>query len=62
MYNLCAASESVYREASCVAEHVEQLAPFGIFLKQRTVLALVNEESGLLSAKPVDMELQAVLC
>ena len=30
-------------------------------LQQRTVLALVYEETGLLTAQPVDMELQSVL-
>ena len=60
MYDVCSATHGVHRETSCVAEHVQYRAVFGVRLKQLAVFALVNEESGLLTAQPVDMELQTV--
>ena len=61
MYNLGSAAQGVNRETACVAEHVEQLAPFGVLLEQGSVLALVDKESGLLATQPVDVELQTIL-
>ena len=61
MYNLGSAAQGVNGETSCVAEHIQQFAPFGIFFEQGTVLSLVYKEAGLLSAKPVYVELKAIL-
>ena len=51
----------VERESSCVAEHIQHAAPAGIMLEQRAVVALVDEESRLLTFLPVDQEVKAVL-
>ena len=47
------------RETACIAEHIEHALALGIMLQERAVLTLVYEETGLLTAQPVDMELQA---
>ncbi len=57
----CASAHCIDGEAARVAEHVQHLPPLGEFLEQGAVLTLVNEETGLLTAEPVDVELQAVL-
>ena len=57
----CSATHGVNGEAARVAEHVEDGASFGVGLEQVAVLALVDEEAGLLSFQPVDVEVQAVL-
>ena len=60
MYEYGSASQSIEGESSCVAEHIEHTSSFSVFLKQATVVTLVNEETSLLSTKPVNMELKSV--
>ena len=61
MNQLCAATHGVNREAARVAEHIEHRTTLRVSLEQVAVLALVDEEAGLLTLQPVDMEVQAVL-
>ena len=58
---LGASTQGIEGETAGVAEHVEHLFAFGVTLDECAVLALVDEEAGLLPAQPVDTELQAVL-
>ena len=46
----------IEREATCIAEHIQYPTVLGVFLQQGTVLALVDEETRLLSVQPVDVE------
>ena len=55
------AAHGVEGEAARIAEHIEDIPAFGVTLQKRTVLALVDEETGLLALLPVDVEAQAVL-
>ncbi len=55
------ATHGIDRETAGIAEHVEHALALGIMLQQGAVLTLVYEETGLLTAQPVDMELQSVL-
>ena len=55
------AAHGVDGEAAGVAEHIEHLAASGIALEQGAVVALVEEEAGLLPLHPVDVEAEAVL-
>ena len=57
----CSSPHGIERETTCVAEHIEQTAAVSIVLEQRTVLTMVNEEAGLLSAQPVNIEQQTIL-
>ena len=61
MHFLCPTAHGINRKAASVAEHIQHRATMGILLDQCTVVALVNEEAGLLTSKPVDMETEAVL-
>ena len=61
MNQLGTTTHGVERESTCVAEHIEHTLTLGVFLKQGTVLALVNEETGLLTTEPVNIEAQTVL-
>ena len=61
MNQLGTTTHGVEGETTCVAEHIEHTLTLGVFLKQGTVLALVNEEPGLLTTEPVDIEAQTVL-
>lgn len=57
----CADAEGIDREASGVAEEVQDVAASGIFPDKGPVLPLVEEEAGLLAFGPVDKEFMAVL-
>lgn len=57
----CAGAEGIDREASGVAEEVQDVAASGIFPDKGPVLPLVEEEAGLLAFGPVDKEFMAVL-
>lgn len=57
----CAGAEGIDREASGVAEEVQDVAASGIFPDKGSVLPLVEEEAGLLAFGPVDKEFMAVL-
>lgn len=54
------ATQGVEGEAAGVAEHIEDVFPFGVTLYECTVLSLVDKETCLLSPQPIDAELQAV--
>ena len=54
-------AHSIEREAARIAEHVQHPPVAGIAFEQRTVLTLVNEKARLLSAQPVNIELQPIL-
>ena len=60
VHELGSTTHGIERESARVAKHVEYGAVFGVTLEQRTIFALVNEETGLLSLEPIDMEVQAV--
>ena len=52
---------SVKRKTASIAEHVEYALASGVAFEQGTIFALVDEETGLLTSEPVDIELQTVL-
>ena len=54
------ATKGIAGEAASVAEHVKDFPVLGIAFEQASVVALVDEESGLLSFEPVDSEFQSV--
>ncbi len=58
---LSSAPHRIDRKTARVAEHIEDITAAGVFLQKRAVVPLVNEETGLLTAKPVNVELQSVL-
>ena len=53
-------AHGVERETASVAEHIQDVASFGVAFEKRAVFTLVNEEAGLLSANPVGVELESV--
>ena len=55
------AAHGIDRETAGIAEHVEHALALGVMLEQGAVLTLIYEETGLLTAQPIDMELQSVL-
>ena len=61
MHQLGATPHGIERETTSIAEHIQDALAVGILFQQRAVLALVDEESCLLAAKPVDTELQTIL-
>ena len=61
MNQLCPTPHGIEREATSVAEHIEHLLTLRVFLKQRTVLTLVDEEACLLTTKVVNTEFQTIL-
>ena len=54
------AAHGIHGETSSVAEHIEYFPSFGILFEQLAVLALIDEEAGLLTFLPVDAEAQTV--
>ena len=61
MYQFCSSSQRIHRESSCIAEHVQHLFAVGVMLQQRAVVALVNKETRLLTAKPIYSKVQPIL-
>ena len=61
VYKFGSTTHGVYREATGIAEHVQNRASFRVSFEQVSVFALVNEEPCLLALEPVDAELQTVL-
>lgn len=57
VYEVGSSPHCIYRETAGITEHVEHGAPLGITLEQAAVVALVDEESCLLSLEPVNVEL-----
>ena len=51
----------IKRESTGITEHIQYASALGKALEQQTVVALVDEEAGLLAAEPVDIEQQSVL-
>ena len=54
-------THGIERKAARIAEHVEHTASTSEMLDESTVLALIDEETGLLPLEPIDMELQTIL-
>ena len=61
MYQFSSTTHSIERESTRIAEHIEHTASTSEMLDERTVLTLIDEETGLLSLEPIDMELQSIL-
>ena len=61
MHQFGSSAHGIEGEATRIAEHIEHPFATGIFFQQGTVLALVNEETGLLPTQPIHVEPEAVL-
>ena len=58
---LSSTTHSVYRESTCITEHIQYALTCRILLQQRTVITLVNKETSFLSTQPIHIEFQSVL-
>ena len=61
-YPLGTATKCINRETTRITEHVENIASGGKLFKQQAVVTLVDEETSLLSGKPIDMEAKTLFC